>query len=545
MNDTKRYREGLVSVVITCYNQGAFLSDAIDSVLRQSYRPIEVIVVDDGSNDNTKVIAGQYQSVQYIFQFNSGLSSARNTGLDHSSGEYIVFLDADDWLYPDGIALNAAVLMRQPNAAFVSGWHDKVDATGNQIANEEQMVVQSNHFIQLLRGNYIGMHAAVMYRRSVLERHRFDTSLNACEDYDLYLRIAREFEIVSHHEKIAAYRIHGHNMSSKIPFMLEKVLEVCRRQERCLRSDDERKALKEGIHIWNEYYSEKLYRDLMYHPANKKCFPSQQEAGVLLRNKPFGFVKLSLKRTRDALTSGLKKSLPDQILKTLHQVGVYDRYTPRPGHVNTGDFERTTPFSYDFGFDRGGAIDRYYIESFLEGNRSSVKGRVLEIGDNEYTVRYGGANVSRSDILHVDDSNPKATFVGDISNAPHLPSDVFDCIILTQTLHLIYDFKNALATCRRILKPGGVLLLTVPGISHIDHGRWKDYWLWSFTDTSIRRVLNETIPNGEIDVRTYGNVYAAAAFLYGMGLPEFKKENLDKHDASYQVIISAKVIKLI
>jgi hypothetical protein len=111
-------------------------------------------------------------------------------------------------------------------------------------------------------------------------------------------------------------------------------------------------------------------------------------------------------------------------------------------------------------------------------------------------------------------------------------------------LHLIYDFKSALATCHRILKPGGCLLLTVPGISHIDHGLWKDYWLWSFTDTSIRKVLRESFSEQGIDIRTFGNVYVAAAFLYGMGLPEFKKEFLSHQDPSYQVIISAKAIKM-
>jgi glycosyltransferase involved in cell wall biosynthesis/SAM-dependent methyltransferase len=544
MTGDHTYRGALVSVVITCYNQGRYLRDAIESVIAQTYQPLQIIVIDDGSTDNTREIAESYTQVNYVFQFNSGLSAARNAGFDQSSGEFVVFLDADDWLYPEGVSANVHELQKRPDCAFVSGWHDKVDEFRRSVKNDEQIAVSDNHFIQLLKGNYIGMHAAVMYRRSILQNYRFDTSLKACEDYDLYLRIARDHPVISHSKKIAAYRIHGANMSARIPFMLENVLEVCKKQESQLKSDEERKAYKEGLHIWNEYYSDKLYNHLMYQAGKNKCFPSQKEAEVLIRNKPLGFVKLSIKRTRDVLTSGLKNNLPDPILKTLHNVGVYDRYTPKPGKVNTGDFERTTPFSYDFGFDRGGAIDRYYIEKFLQQHELAVKGRVLEIGDNEYTLRFGKDRIEKSEILHVDDSNPRASYVGDISNAPHIPSDNFDCIILTQTLHLIYDFKAALSTCYRILKPGGSLLLTVPGISHVDHGKWKDYWLWSFTDTSIRRVLNETFINADVDVRTYGNVYAAAAFLYGMGLPEFKRENLEKTDPSYQVIISAKATKL-
>jgi SAM-dependent methyltransferase len=172
-----------------------------------------------------------------------------------------------------------------------------------------------------------------------------------------------------------------------------------------------------------------------------------------------------------------------------------------------------------------------------------IKGRVLEIGDNAYTLHYGGKNVTQSDVLHVAWANETVTFVGDLSDVPQIPSDSFDCIILTQTLHFIYDFKAALYTCHRILKKGGVLLLTVPGISHIDKGEWKDYWLWAFTDKSMRRLLSENFAPDAIQLQTYGNVYIATAFLYGMGLPEVRKDFLDVQDPAYQVIIAVSVTK--
>jgi SAM-dependent methyltransferase len=143
----------------------------------------------------------------------------------------------------------------------------------------------------------------------------------------------------------------------------------------------------------------------------------------------------------------------------------------------------------------------------------------------------------------VDESNKQATFIGDLSNAPQLPDNSFDCIVLTQTLHLIYNYKDALQTCYRILKPGGALLLTVPGISHIDQGEWKDIWLWSFTQASIKRLLGDTFPHQETPVETFGNVLAATAFLYGMGLPEVNKAQLDETDPHYQVIITACAVK--
>jgi SAM-dependent methyltransferase len=218
-------------------------------------------------------------------------------------------------------------------------------------------------------------------------------------------------------------------------------------------------------------------------------------------------------------------------------------HPPRTGKINMGDFNRTTPFSYDFGYDRGGPVDRYYIENFLAAESGRVKGRVLEIGDNEYTLKYGGSKLTKSDILHINDTNPKATFVGDLSDAPHLPPDTFDCIVLTQTLHLIYNYKGALETCYRILKPGGALLLTAPGISHIHHGEWGKYWMWSFTGASVDRMLSEVFETDKIKVETYGNLLVATAFLWGMGLPELKKQQMDYKDPQYQVIITATAVK--
>ena len=96
----------LVSVIIPCYNHAHYLPTAIKSVLQQTYSPIEIIVVDDGSTDETKNVSLEYESVQYMYQENSGLSTTRNRGIQACKGDYILFLDADDWLYPHAVATN-------------------------------------------------------------------------------------------------------------------------------------------------------------------------------------------------------------------------------------------------------------------------------------------------------------------------------------------------------------------------------------------------------------------------------------------------------
>ncbi|AHM60585.1 family 2 glycosyl transferase [Flammeovirgaceae bacterium 311] len=260
----------VVSVIIPCYNHGNYLTEAVESIYQQGYSPVEIIVVDDGSSDNTKDIAARLKGVQYVYQQNQGLSAARNTGIRHATGEFIIFLDADDWLLPGAITTNLRYLQQNPKAAFVSGAHDKVFVDTNTVREERSEVTQ-DHYAHLMQGNYIGMHATVMYRRWVFNEFQYDTSLRSCEDYDLYLKITRKYPVVHHGEKIAAYRLHNSNMSGNIPFMLSMALAVLDRQQQQLKTSKEKEAFRRGHGIWKEYYTKELYQKLRAGkaPANK------------------------------------------------------------------------------------------------------------------------------------------------------------------------------------------------------------------------------------------------------------------------------------
>lgn len=525
----------LVSVIIPCYNHGAYLPEAFASVWQQDYPAVEIIVVDDGSTDTTRQVAQAYPRVRYFYQTNQGLSAARNTGIAHSAGQYLLFLDADDWLLPGALATNVRYLQQQPALAFVSGGHDKVFmATG--IVRHEATEVLDNHYQRLLQGNYIGMHAAVLYQRWAFQELQFDISLRACEDYDVYLRLARAHPVAHHTARLAAYRLHDTNMSGNIPLMLRTVLAVLQRQQPQLRSPAEHTALAQGQAIWKDYYGQQLYQKLQTTPA------TTAELTFLATLNPTLFLRTFFPSNAAMLKKLLKKFTPNAGLRLLHQAGIYKGYQPAIGKIVLGDFQRTTPFSDRFGYDRGGPVDRYYIEGFLQREAAAIRGRVLEIGDNEYTLRFG-QGVTQSDVLHVHADNPQATFVGDLSDAPHIPDNTFDCLVLTQTLHVIYNYKEALATCHRILKPGGALLLTVPGITPIDAGEWKSTWYWSFTDSAVQRLLTETFPGSTPEIQSYGNVFSASAFLYGMGVSEVTPSQLDTYDPQYQVINAAKVVK--
>jgi SAM-dependent methyltransferase len=211
------------------------------------------------------------------------------------------------------------------------------------------------------------------------------------------------------------------------------------------------------------------------------------------------------------------------------------------GHVRFGDLRRTTPIARDFGYERGGPIDRYYIEHFLNANRTDIRGRVLEIGDDTYTRRFGGDRVLQADILHIDPDAPGVTFVGDLASGTVLPSDSFDCVVLTQTLDLVFDFAAALNTIGRILRPGGVLLMTVPWITNVDGGQWGSTWYYSFTHNAVDRMCRDCFGDAEFTVSSYGNILAAIAFLHGLGVDELSPAELDYQHTEYSLIHAVRV----
>lgn len=208
--------------------------------------------------------------------------------------------------------------------------------------------------------------------------------------------------------------------------------------------------------------------------------------------------------------------------------------------VMSGRAGNTTPLCREYGYSRGTPIDRYYIETFLEEHSGDFRGRVLEIGDDSYSRRFGASRITKQDVLHVQPDHPGATIVGDLSEPGVLPPRAFDCIILTQTLHLIYDMAAAVEQLHAALRPGGVALITVPGISPIHPGPWKGSWYWSLTDVALARLLSGPFDRAEVSVISRGNLFAATAFLHGAAVEEIDTAKLDPFDPAYPVTVAAR-----
>jgi SAM-dependent methyltransferase len=201
-----------------------------------------------------------------------------------------------------------------------------------------------------------------------------------------------------------------------------------------------------------------------------------------------------------------------------------------------GDLARTRPISSCFGFDRGTPVDRHYIDQFLEANAQDITGRLLEVGERTYSDRFGHG-VTNQDVLHVH-ANPQATIVGDLAGKGTLPDGAFDCIILTQTLHLIYDMEAAVAALHRALRPGGVALVTVPGISAVDRGEWGSDWCWSLTGRSARELFEPIFGERNVEIGVRGNVYAATCFLHGLAVEDVQRDWLDLEDGAFPVTVA-------
>jgi SAM-dependent methyltransferase len=206
-----------------------------------------------------------------------------------------------------------------------------------------------------------------------------------------------------------------------------------------------------------------------------------------------------------------------------------------------GTLHRTTPLSDHWGFERGTPIDRHYIWRFLDAHRGDIHGHVLEVKDSAYVDMFGGA-VTRVDVLDIDRTNSGATIVADLCAADAIPSDEFDCIVLTQTLQFTFDVTAAIGHVHRMLRPGGVLLTTVPSITKTDRVLVnQDYW--RFTMATCRRLFGDRFGSEQVEVDSYGNVLTAVAFLMGMAEEELSLDDLETRDDRFPVLISVRAVK--
>lgn len=209
----------------------------------------------------------------------------------------------------------------------------------------------------------------------------------------------------------------------------------------------------------------------------------------------------------------------------------------------TWDARRPEPLSRAFGWDRGEPIDRRYIAAFLSAHAADITGHVLEVGDDRYTRRFG-CDVRQTDVVDVNAANRRATIISDLATGDGLPSATFDCVVLVQTLLLVFDLRSAVAQVHRSLADGGVVLATLPGISQLCTNvgaEWHDYW--RFTEASARHLFAERFGEDRVTVEVRGSLTSACAFLQGRAAEELTQDQLDLRDRDYPLLIGVRAVK--
>ncbi len=195
------------------------------------------------------------------------------------------------------------------------------------------------------------------------------------------------------------------------------------------------------------------------------------------------------------------------------------------------------PVSRRVGLERGKAVDRYYIEKFMEKNSQVIQGDVMEIAEHTYTYQYG-KEITHAYALHVNGWG-KDVIKGNLATGEGINGDSVDCLICTQTVQFIYDIDSVIKNIYKLLKPGGTSLVTVAGIAQIslyDYHNWGEYW--RFTLQSIEQLFIKYFEKDKVEICSYGNVKIAVAMLYGLCVEDLEEEDFTYNDEQYPVIIS-------
>ena len=494
-----------VAVVIPCFNLGRTLRDAIESVQAQTRPASELVVVDDGSTDlftRHALTEIQAEGVYVIHTENRGVAGARLTGVEATASAYLLLLDADDMLVPAAIERLAGVLDAKPEVDFVT--------CGMAAFGEAEYIwhppacTWSGVFT---RG---GPHISTMLRRGVWTGvGGFDPDLPGYEDTDFWLEALRMgFRGAALPDVLLRYRVRSRSRYAK-----------------ALSPDAHRRTMAS---IQSKHW-----------PPPSNVIP----ADVLVEKEAFLEEQRSHQRALIDRRYEVERQLGDvraEIASAREDLARQGRAT-----IDWGDLRRTEPVSPTWGLERGQPVDRYYIERFLDEHREDIQGRVLEVKDGYYTRHFGDGRVTRCDVLDINPNNPEATLVADLAVPEQMPANTYDCIVLTQTTHIIYESRRVVESAWRGLKPGGVLLCTVPCLSRVSTEDADDDAgdFWRFTEAGTRHIFSAVFPLDHLEIASRGNLMSCAAFLLGLAAHEVPDEVRPRDDPWHSLICVVRATK--
>ena len=491
-----------IATLIRCGDTPRLVVPTLRSVERQSSGCPSIVLLSDRSTpaaarDWLSALASR-SSATYVHSETTAPGALRNAGVRAVNAEWIQFVEAGDYLEPSFHELSAAFLDGNPSAPFVT----TATLTRGPGAERSTYQPRAASLSALLADPDAAHNASVFRRTHWLSAGGFSEDLPLLEDYDFWLKLAAAGE------------------GGVIP---EALLVRTRRRRDSARPGpdaDRRSATLEAIVGRHADAPGTDPADVLFRAEERiRLLASAYHAALERRDRTVEEIKALSERTTALVATA-----------------------PAEG-LDLGDLRRVTPVSREWGYDRGGPIDRRYIEPFLERHASDIAGAVLEVQEPDYSRRFGAGRVTRSDVVDLDTANPRATLVSDLRAAANIPSDTYDCVILTQTIHVIDDMPAVAAEVARILKPGGVLLATLPAASRVCVEYGEDGDFWRVTAAGARAVFARAFPHDHLEIESLGNVLVNAAFMFGLGAGELTPDEYGFSDPYYPALITVRARK--
>lgn len=526
----------LISVIVIFFNEEQFIEAAIKSIFAQTYSNWELLLVDDGSTDESTTIARRYGDLyptkvcylEHAGHKNRGMSASRNLGIANAKGDLIAFLDADDIWLPQKLERQTAALVSRPEVEMVYGptqwWYswtnDPKDCLLDfihDIGVPPNVVIQPPELlIRYLRTEGISpCTCSVLIRRKAIERvGRFEEIFRGLyEDQAFFAKICLSSPVFVMSECFARYRQDKYSN----PLSQQEV-------------NQQAEARQVFLNWLSTYLKTKEIDDRAVWKALKT------------EMLPYRYPRIF------HLFRVIRQSLPGKVYRrALHLLSRWYSL-PLIRELRCLQFRRLQPL--DNGWLRGTEIVRYYWDRFLQQNRHDIRCKALEIGTT-YTIRqYGGQALDQADAIDLHAHSPEVTIVSDLSRADSVPADLYDCFVVQFTTHLIYDIEAALYHAVRILKPGGVLLINFPCLDYyfprgLDMGTGEPLFMyWWFTPMQVENLFRRIGLYGtDYSLTIYGNLFTRIAYQINMPAEDLTRRELEVSDSGFPLLICARVVK--
>lgn len=489
------------AVIIPCYNLGETVTDALNSVHHQTIRPAEIVIIDDGSDDiYTRQVLSRLQNhgTCVLRTQNRGVAAARNLGIRLTSSPYIVLLDADDRIEPTYLERASRILDEKPGLDFVTCSVQAFE--GASYTWTPPLTLMDT----IARG---GPHISTMFRRRVWESvGGFDESLSGYEDMDFWISA---LENGSHGELIEEpllhYRIRSRSRYHTVilPFNYNPVMETIYQKHR--------------VSILN----------------NGKTLLQIKDQFIQDQKQ----YKRHLEDKRSRLESELSV-LEDQIKSLTHPA------KDRKGKpLDLDDLRQLASEKPPIDPFHERSVLSHYVQNFLLTHQKDIKGNVLEVtAETLYHHRLGTCGMMEGKSANAHKMDAYALSGTEFIESDQLPSDCFDCVVMINTIQFIYDCHAALEQAKRVLKPNGVLLCTLPGIYPVIQSGAENDW-WRFTPAAVYKIFSDRFGHAFFEVKSYGNVMAGTALINGMSAEHLNAVDLEKSDPLLPILIGVRAVK--